>query len=100
MASCCWLTLALTQVIGGGGGDLFCFIFHFSFLLYFQVIGWIAWIRAGLTAFYMFHIYFITLEGNFRANSFTEIFLVLAVTTSKEFDRKGLSHYLQTAEKI
>ncbi|CAK9188842.1 unnamed protein product, partial [Sphagnum troendelagicum] len=34
--------------------------------LYFPVIGWIAWITAGLTAFYMFRIYFITFEGNFR----------------------------------
>jgi NADH:ubiquinone oxidoreductase subunit 5 (subunit L)/multisubunit Na+/H+ antiporter MnhA subunit len=56
--------------------------------LYFPVIEWIAWIIAGLTAFYMFHIYFITFEGNFRANSFKESFLVLGVTTSKELDRK------------
>ncbi|KAH9530625.1 hypothetical protein CY35_20G013900, partial [Sphagnum magellanicum] len=56
--------------------------------LYFPVIGWIAWITAGLTAFYMFRIYFITFEGNFKANSFKESFLVSGVTTSKELDRK------------
>jgi len=56
--------------------------------LYFPVIGWIAWITAGLTAFYMFRIYFITFEGNFRANSFKESFLISGVTTSKELDRK------------
>ncbi len=43
---------------------------------------------AGLIAFYMFRIYFITFEGNFRANSFKEFFLVLNVTTSKELNRK------------
>jgi NADH:ubiquinone oxidoreductase subunit 5 (subunit L)/multisubunit Na+/H+ antiporter MnhA subunit len=36
----------------------------------------------------MFHIYFITFEGNFRANSFKESFLISKVTTSKELDRK------------
>jgi NAD(P)H-quinone oxidoreductase subunit 5 len=38
--------------------------------LYFLIIGWIAWITTGLTTFYVFCIYFITFEGNFRANSF------------------------------
>jgi hypothetical protein len=41
-----------------------------------------------LIAFYMFHIYFISFKGNFRANSSKESFLVLGVTTSKELDRK------------
>lgn len=34
----------------------------------FPILGWVAWITAGLTAFYMFRIYFLTFEGNFRGN--------------------------------
>jgi NAD(P)H-quinone oxidoreductase subunit 5 len=30
------------------------------------ILGWIAWLTAGLTAFYMFRIYFLTFEGDFR----------------------------------
>ena len=30
------------------------------------ILGWIAWLTAGLTAFYMFRIYFLTFEGEFR----------------------------------
>nr|AMD62039.1 NADH-plastoquinone oxidoreductase subunit 5 [Tetraplodon fuegianus] len=37
--------------------------------LHFSGLGWIAWITAGLTAFYMFRIYFLTFEGNLRVNS-------------------------------
>ena len=37
--------------------------------LYFPGFGWISWITAGLTAFYMFRIYFLTFEGYLRANS-------------------------------
>ena len=29
-------------------------------------LGWIAWLTAGLTAFYMFRIYLVTFEGEFR----------------------------------
>lgn len=36
--------------------------------LYFSGFGWISLITAGLTAFYMFRIYFLTFEGHFRAN--------------------------------
>jgi NAD(P)H-quinone oxidoreductase subunit 5 len=36
--------------------------------LYFPIFGWIAWLTAGLTSFYMFRIYFLTFEGNFRKN--------------------------------
>nr|QWW92822.1 NADH dehydrogenase subunit 5 [Thuidium sp. 49197] len=36
--------------------------------LYFSGLGWISWITAGLTAFYMFRIYFLTFEGYLRAN--------------------------------
>nr|QNH93638.1 NADH-plastoquinone oxidoreductase subunit 5 [Christensenia aesculifolia] len=32
-------------------------------------LGWIAWITAGLTGFYMFRMYFVTFEGDFRGNS-------------------------------
>jgi NAD(P)H-quinone oxidoreductase subunit 5 len=34
----------------------------------FPVLGWVAWFTAGLTAFYMFRIYFITFEGQFRGS--------------------------------
>nr|YP_010118582.1 NADH-plastoquinone oxidoreductase subunit 5 [Pohlia cruda]QQY86678.1 NADH-plastoquinone oxidoreductase subunit 5 [Pohlia cruda] len=37
--------------------------------LYFPGLGWVSWITAGLTAFYMFRIYFLTFEGYLRANS-------------------------------
>ncbi len=43
--------------------------------LYFPIIGWIPWNTARLIAFYMFHIYFITFESNFRTNSSKEFFL-------------------------
>ena len=33
------------------------------------VIGWIAWLTAGLTAFYMFRMYFLTFEGDFRGSA-------------------------------
>lgn len=36
----------------------------------FPILGWIAWITAGLTAFYMFRMYLLTFEGNFRGNVF------------------------------
>jgi NAD(P)H-quinone oxidoreductase subunit 5 len=35
----------------------------------FPLLGLIAWLTAGLTAFYMFRIYFLTFEGEFRGNS-------------------------------
>jgi len=34
----------------------------------FPILGWLAWITAGLTAFYMFRIYLLTFEGEFRGN--------------------------------
>nr|UPO65769.1 NADH dehydrogenase subunit 5 [Cylindrocystis brebissonii] len=34
----------------------------------FPLLGWIAWITAGLTAFYMFRMYFLTFEGDFRGS--------------------------------
>ena len=47
--------------------------------LYFSSLGWISWITAGLTAFYMFRIYFLTFEGYLRANS-NKIFLIYPVS--------------------
>nr|YP_009033765.1 subunit 5 of NADH-plastoquinone oxidoreductase [Roya anglica]YP_009256926.1 subunit 5 of NADH-plastoquinone oxidoreductase [Roya obtusa]AHZ11148.1 subunit 5 of NADH-plastoquinone oxidoreductase [Roya anglica]ANI25930.1 subunit 5 of NADH-plastoquinone oxidoreductase [Roya obtusa] len=32
------------------------------------LLGWMAWLTAGLTAFYMFRIYFLTFEGEFRGS--------------------------------
>lgn len=32
----------------------------------YPILGWIAWLTAGLTAFYMFRIYWLTFEGEFR----------------------------------
>jgi NAD(P)H-quinone oxidoreductase subunit 5 len=35
----------------------------------FPILGWLAWITAGLTAFYMFRMYLLTFEGDFRGMS-------------------------------
>jgi NAD(P)H-quinone oxidoreductase subunit 5 len=35
----------------------------------FPILGWLAWITAGLTAFYMFRMYLLTFEGSFRGAS-------------------------------
>nr|WCR30454.1 NADH-plastoquinone oxidoreductase subunit 5 [Selaginella remotifolia] len=35
---------------------------------YSPVLGWMAWFTAGLTGFYMFRMYLLTFEGNYRAN--------------------------------
>jgi NAD(P)H-quinone oxidoreductase subunit 5 len=34
----------------------------------YPILGWLAWITAGLTAFYMFRMYLLTFEGEFRGN--------------------------------
>nr|YP_009682248.1 NADH-plastoquinone oxidoreductase subunit 5 [Fissidens nobilis]QDQ38645.1 NADH-plastoquinone oxidoreductase subunit 5 [Fissidens nobilis] len=47
--------------------------------LYFSSLGWISWITAGLTAFYMFRIYFLTFEGHLRANS-NKVFFIYPVS--------------------
>jgi NAD(P)H-quinone oxidoreductase subunit 5 len=36
------------------------------------LLGFIAWITAGLTAFYMFRMYFLTFEGEFRGNIYDQ----------------------------
>nr|YP_002586974.1 NADH-plastoquinone oxidoreductase subunit 5 [Syntrichia ruralis]ACL27657.1 NADH-plastoquinone oxidoreductase subunit 5 [Syntrichia ruralis] len=43
--------------------------------LYFSSLGLISWITAGLTAFYMFRIYFLTFEGHLRAKSDNVFFI-------------------------
>lgn len=35
----------------------------------FPILGFVGWITAGLTAFYMFRIYFLTFEGDFRGKT-------------------------------
>ena len=40
----------------------------------FPFLGFIAWLTAGLTAFYMFRIYFLTFEGQFRGNYPVSVF--------------------------
>lgn len=47
--------------------------------LYFSGFGFISWITAGLTAFYMFRIYFLTFEGHLRANS-DKVFFIYPVS--------------------
>nr|QFQ51604.1 NADH-plastoquinone oxidoreductase subunit 5 [Leucobryum juniperoideum] len=47
--------------------------------LYFSSLGWISWITAGLTAFYMFRIYSLTLEGYLRANS-NKVFFISPIS--------------------
>lgn len=47
--------------------------------LYFSGFGWISLITAGLTAFYMFRIYFLTFEGPLRANS-QKVFFIYPVS--------------------
>ena len=67
--------------------------------LYFPILGWIAWITAGLTAFYMFRIYFLTFEGNFRANFFKEFSSVSSISIwgsiSENLYRKKIKFSLQ-----
>nr|QZJ47983.1 NdhF [Tetraphis pellucida] len=47
--------------------------------LYFPILGWLAWITAGLTAFYMFRIYFLTFEGKFRADYYEKISYISSI---------------------
>nr|BDZ75684.1 NADH dehydrogenase subunit F [Timmiella anomala] len=47
--------------------------------LSFPSLGWISWITAGLTAFYMFRIYFLTFEGHLRAN-LNKVFFINCVS--------------------
>nr|QWW92666.1 NADH dehydrogenase subunit 5 [Schistidium sp. 49138] len=47
--------------------------------LYLSSLGWISWITAGLTAFYMFRIYFLTFEGHLRAN-LNQVFSIYSIS--------------------
>nr|YP_010139942.1 NADH-plastoquinone oxidoreductase subunit 5 [Rhodobryum laxelimbatum]QQK56241.1 NADH-plastoquinone oxidoreductase subunit 5 [Rhodobryum laxelimbatum] len=47
--------------------------------LHFSGFGYISWITAGLTAFYMFRIYFLTFEGYLRIN-LNEVFFIYPVS--------------------
>nr|NP_777459.1 NADH dehydrogenase subunit 5 [Anthoceros angustus]Q859V1.1 RecName: Full=NAD(P)H-quinone oxidoreductase subunit 5, chloroplastic; AltName: Full=NAD(P)H dehydrogenase subunit 5; AltName: Full=NADH-plastoquinone oxidoreductase subunit 5 [Anthoceros angustus]BAC55396.1 NADH dehydrogenase ND5 subunit [Anthoceros angustus]BAC55496.1 NADH dehydrogenase ND5 subunit [Anthoceros angustus] len=72
--------------------------------LYSPFIGWIALLTAGLTSFYMFRIYFLTFEGEFRANSFKENTPVSSVSLwgefrFEEFGEKKADSVLQIVEK-
>lgn len=60
----------------------------------FPVLGWLAWITAGLTAFYMFRMYFLTFEGSFRGNLNLDSFNAINVenNTSKTKDKDVLPH--------
>nr|APP89509.1 NADH dehydrogenase subunit 5 [Nitella hyalina] len=49
------------------------------------VLAWIAWITAGLTSFYMFRIYLLTFEGDFRGTIFFKEKLFTTIKT-KESD--------------
>nr|YP_009974179.1 NADH-plastoquinone oxidoreductase subunit 5 [Marattia laxa]QNH93997.1 NADH-plastoquinone oxidoreductase subunit 5 [Marattia laxa] len=51
-------------------------------------LGWIAWCTAGLTGFYMFRMYFVTSEGDFRGNSYKD--------TDKSVSYKSIWGNLQT----
>nr|YP_009531805.1 subunit 5 of NADH-plastoquinone oxidoreductase [Leiosporoceros dussii]AXZ70890.1 subunit 5 of NADH-plastoquinone oxidoreductase [Leiosporoceros dussii] len=71
---------------------------------YSPIIGWIALFTAGSTSFYMFRIYFLTFEGDFRANSFKEKTSVLPVSSwgefeFEEFSEKKTDSILRIAQK-
>nr|YP_009974000.1 NADH-plastoquinone oxidoreductase subunit 5 [Eupodium kaulfussii]QNH93818.1 NADH-plastoquinone oxidoreductase subunit 5 [Eupodium kaulfussii] len=51
-------------------------------------LGWIAWCTAGLTGFYMFRMYFVTFEGDFRGNLYKD--------TDKSVSYKSIWGNLQT----
>lgn len=58
--------------------------------LYFSGLGWISWITAGLTAFYMFRIYFLTFEGYLRANSNKLSFISVSIWGDLQLNNKKL----------
>jgi NAD(P)H-quinone oxidoreductase subunit 5 len=66
--------------------------FHFSSL------GWISWITAGLTAFYMFRIYFLTFEGHLRANS-NKVFFIYPVSIWGDLKSNNLKLEFISKEK-
>jgi NAD(P)H-quinone oxidoreductase subunit 5 len=66
--------------------------------LYFSSLGWISWITAGLTAFYMFRIYFLTPEGRLRANS-NKVFLIYPVSIWGDLKSNNLKLEFISKEK-
>nr|YP_009867717.1 NADH-plastoquinone oxidoreductase subunit 5 [Hygroamblystegium varium var. humile]QKG04856.1 NADH-plastoquinone oxidoreductase subunit 5 [Hygroamblystegium varium var. humile] len=58
--------------------------------LYFSGLGWISWITAGLTAFYMFRIYFLTFEGYLRANLNKGSFIFVSIWGDLQLNNKKL----------
>lgn len=66
--------------------------------LYFSSLGWISWITAGLTAFYMFRIYFLTFEGNLRANS-NKVFSIYPVSIWGDLKSNNLKLEFISKEK-
>nr|YP_010188882.1 NdhF [Callicladium imponens]QZJ47685.1 NdhF [Callicladium imponens] len=58
--------------------------------LYFSGLGWISWITAGLTAFYMFRIYFLTFEGYLRANLNKVSFISVSIWGDLQLNNKKL----------
>nr|YP_009867225.1 NADH-plastoquinone oxidoreductase subunit 5 [Amblystegium serpens]QKG04364.1 NADH-plastoquinone oxidoreductase subunit 5 [Amblystegium serpens] len=58
--------------------------------LYFSGLGWISWITAGLTAFYMFRIYFLTFEGYLRANLNKGSFVFVSIWGDLQLNNKKL----------
>nr|QWW92585.1 NADH dehydrogenase subunit 5 [Amphidium sp. 49156] len=66
--------------------------------LYFSSFGWISWITAGLTAFYMFRIYFLTFEGHLRANS-DKLFFIYPVSIWGDLKSNNLKLEFISKEK-
>jgi NAD(P)H-quinone oxidoreductase subunit 5 len=67
----------------------------------FPVLGFFAWLTAGLTAFYMFRIYFLTFEGNFRGASIKDLGIqsnssLLLFQTFEVNSKKGLKPHEST----
>nr|QWZ47513.1 NADH-plastoquinone oxidoreductase subunit 5 [Calohypnum plumiforme] len=58
--------------------------------LYFSGLGWISWITAGLTAFYMFRIYFLTFEGYLRVNLNKVSFISVSIWGDLQLNNKKL----------
>lgn len=59
--------------------------------LHSSTLGWISLITAGLTAFYMFRIYFLTFEGDLRANLNNVAFLYpLSIGEELNLDKKNI----------
>lgn len=65
---------------------------------YFPSLGWISWITAGLTAFYMFRIYFLTFEGQLRANS-NKVFFIYPVSIWGDLKSNNLKLEFISKEK-